>query len=198
MVAFGDLRRRGSLRGRLSGGGHGPLGGYRASGSTISRATCRPASAAPSRFAPDSTTLDGRRGDRHHRVRLHAREARPSRRPSRGRATRPSTRTRPSSSSWTLPPRPRPSSGTPDSRWTRLPDRIGLRILTGEPREAILKARYGQRPRPDGVLVVQARQRFPDEGSRHAALGQGRRLARAASHRRGSGARASRCADPSR
>src|SRR5262249_26133977 len=42
-----------------------------------------------------------------------------------------------------------------------LPDRIGLRILTGDPREAILKARYGQRPRPDGVLVVQARQRFP-------------------------------------
>src|SRR5262249_23932471 len=28
-------------------------------------------------------------------------------------------------------------------------------------REAILRTRYGQRPRPDGVLVVQARQRFP-------------------------------------
>jgi uncharacterized protein YfaS (alpha-2-macroglobulin family) len=42
-----------------------------------------------------------------------------------------------------------------------LPDRIGLRILAGEAREAILRARYGQRPRPDGVLVVQARQRFP-------------------------------------
>ncbi|HXJ81498.1 MAG TPA: MG2 domain-containing protein [Candidatus Methylomirabilis sp.] len=42
-----------------------------------------------------------------------------------------------------------------------LPDRIGLRILTGDSREAILRARYGQRPRPDGVLVVQARQRFP-------------------------------------
>jgi len=44
-----------------------------------------------------------------------------------------------------------------------LPDTIGLRILTGEPRETILKARYGQRPRPDGVLVVQARQRFPNK-----------------------------------
>jgi alpha-2-macroglobulin len=44
-----------------------------------------------------------------------------------------------------------------------LPDRIGLRILTGEPRESILKARYGQRPRPDGLLVVQARQRFPSK-----------------------------------
>ena len=44
-----------------------------------------------------------------------------------------------------------------------LPDTIGLRILTGEPRETILKARYGQRPRPDGVLVVQARQRFPSK-----------------------------------
>src|SRR5204862_5297053 len=42
-----------------------------------------------------------------------------------------------------------------------LSDTIGLRILTGAPRETILKARYGQRPRPDGVLVVQARQRFP-------------------------------------
>jgi uncharacterized protein YfaS (alpha-2-macroglobulin family) len=42
-----------------------------------------------------------------------------------------------------------------------LPDLIGLRILEGKPREAILRARYGRRPRPDGVLVVQARQRFP-------------------------------------
>jgi uncharacterized protein YfaS (alpha-2-macroglobulin family) len=44
-----------------------------------------------------------------------------------------------------------------------LPDRVGLRILEGEAREAILKARYSQRPRPDGVLVVQARQRFPSK-----------------------------------
>jgi len=44
-----------------------------------------------------------------------------------------------------------------------LPDRIGLRIVAGEPRERILKARYGDRPRPDGVLVVQARQRFPNK-----------------------------------
>ena len=44
-----------------------------------------------------------------------------------------------------------------------LPDRLGVRILTGEPRETILKARYGQRPRPDGILVVQARQRFPSK-----------------------------------
>ncbi len=42
-----------------------------------------------------------------------------------------------------------------------LPDRIGLRMLTGESRDTILRARYGERPRPDGVLVVQARQRFP-------------------------------------
>src|SRR5215475_11626757 len=44
-----------------------------------------------------------------------------------------------------------------------LPDRIGLRIITGEAREIILKARYGDRPRPDGVLVVQARQRLPNK-----------------------------------
>ncbi|HKD19401.1 MAG TPA: MG2 domain-containing protein, partial [Thermoanaerobaculia bacterium] len=44
-----------------------------------------------------------------------------------------------------------------------LQDRIGVLILTGEPREAILRARYGQRPRPDGVLVIQARQRFPNK-----------------------------------
>jgi alpha-2-macroglobulin len=44
-----------------------------------------------------------------------------------------------------------------------LPDQIGVRILTGDPRETILKTRYGQRPRPDGVLVVQARQRFPNK-----------------------------------
>jgi uncharacterized protein YfaS (alpha-2-macroglobulin family) len=44
-----------------------------------------------------------------------------------------------------------------------LPDRIDIRILTGAPRETILKARYGDRPRPDGVLVVQARQRFPNK-----------------------------------
>src|SRR5262249_40002702 len=44
-----------------------------------------------------------------------------------------------------------------------LPDRIGLRIVTGEAREIILKARYGERPRPDGVLVVQARQRLPNK-----------------------------------
>jgi uncharacterized protein YfaS (alpha-2-macroglobulin family) len=42
-----------------------------------------------------------------------------------------------------------------------LPDPIGVRILLGEEREAILRARYGTRPRPEGVLVIQARQRFP-------------------------------------
>jgi hypothetical protein len=44
-----------------------------------------------------------------------------------------------------------------------LPDAIGIRILTGEQREIILKARYAQRPRPDGALVIQARQRFPSK-----------------------------------
>ena len=54
-----------------------------------------------------------------------------------------------------------------------LPDRIGIRILTGEPRETILKARYGQRPRPDGVLVVQARQRFPNKAKVTLSWGKG-------------------------
>jgi alpha-2-macroglobulin len=54
-----------------------------------------------------------------------------------------------------------------------LPDLIGLRILTGEPRETILKARYGPRPRPDGVLVVQARQRFPSKAKVSLLWGKG-------------------------
>jgi hypothetical protein len=54
-----------------------------------------------------------------------------------------------------------------------LPDLIGLRILTGEPRETILKERYGPRPRPDGVLVVQARQRFPSKAKVSLLWGKG-------------------------
>ena len=58
-------------------------------------------------------------------------------------------------------------------RMDALPDLIGLRILTGEPRETILKARYGPRPRPDGVLVVQARQRFPSKAKVSLLWGKG-------------------------
>ena len=41
-----------------------------------------------------------------------------------------------------------------------LPERVGVRILTGEAREAILKARLRKSP-AEPVLVLQARQRFP-------------------------------------
>jgi uncharacterized protein YfaS (alpha-2-macroglobulin family) len=46
---------------------------------------------------------------------------------------------------------------------TGIPDRIGIRVLDGSDREAILKSRYGARPRPDNLLVIQARQRFPNK-----------------------------------
>ena len=46
---------------------------------------------------------------------------------------------------------------------TGVPDRIGIRVLDGGDREAILKSRYGGRPRPDNLLVIQARQRFPNK-----------------------------------
>ncbi len=79
-----------------------------------------------------------------------------------------------------------------------LPDVIGLRILTGEPREAILKARYGaaapsgRRARCAGAPAVS------EQGPRHAALGQGRRVARAACRPTRIRRSRSRCAAPSR
>ena len=36
-------------------------------------------------------------------------------------------------------------------------------MLDGGDREAILKSRYGARPRPNNLIVVQARQRFPNK-----------------------------------
>jgi alpha-2-macroglobulin len=41
-----------------------------------------------------------------------------------------------------------------------IPERIGVHILTGETREAILKTLYGWSSR-EHVIVLQARQRFP-------------------------------------
>jgi uncharacterized protein YfaS (alpha-2-macroglobulin family) len=41
-----------------------------------------------------------------------------------------------------------------------LPERVGIRVLTGKDREALLRSRFGLRP-PLHVLVIQARQRFP-------------------------------------
>ncbi len=41
-----------------------------------------------------------------------------------------------------------------------LAERVGVRTLTGEARQAILKARY-RRPRAEPILVLQGRQRFP-------------------------------------
>jgi len=42
-------------------------------------------------------------------------------------------------------------------------DVSGIRVLEGGDREAILKSRYAGGPRPDNLLVIQARQRFPNQ-----------------------------------
>ena len=43
-----------------------------------------------------------------------------------------------------------------------LRERVGVRILTGAVRDTILTARYGDTSRPEHLLVLQARQRFPN------------------------------------
>jgi uncharacterized protein YfaS (alpha-2-macroglobulin family) len=43
-----------------------------------------------------------------------------------------------------------------------LRERVGVRILSGSARDAILAARFGDSPRPEQLLVLQARQRFPN------------------------------------
>ncbi|HEY7675495.1 MAG TPA: alpha-2-macroglobulin, partial [Candidatus Methylomirabilis sp.] len=53
-----------------------------------------------------------------------------------------------------------------------LPERVGVRILTGEAREAILRARF-RRPPAEPLLVLQARQRFPSGSMVKLVWGQG-------------------------
>jgi hypothetical protein len=47
-----------------------------------------------------------------------------------------------------------------------LPERIGVRLITGEASEAILKIRHGWAERKH-VLVLQARQTFPSGANVH-------------------------------
>jgi uncharacterized protein YfaS (alpha-2-macroglobulin family) len=53
-----------------------------------------------------------------------------------------------------------------------LPERVGVRILPAKERDAILRARFGQSP-PALALVLQARQRFPNEAKVSLVWGKG-------------------------